>query len=62
VAKAAGVPTVILSHLGPGDPRSIDNARWEALARAGAAKADYRGTIVAPPDLARFDLNGRRIG
>ena len=62
VAKAAGVPTVILSHLGPGDPRSIDNAQWEALARAGAAKAGYRGTIVAPPDLARFDLHGRRIG
>ncbi len=61
VARAAGVGTVIVCHLAPGDPHTISNAQWEQLALAGASKAGYRGKIVIGRDLFRFDLKGREL-
>ncbi len=61
VAKAAAVKTVIVSHIGPGDPRLVSNAIWEQLAAGGARKAGYTGDIVIGQDLARFDLGGRAL-
>lgn len=61
VAKAAGVKTVIVSHLGPANPFLVSNAQWEQFALRGARKVNYRGQIVIGQDLTRYTLDGRRI-
>ncbi len=62
IAQQAGVKTLIVSHLGPADPRVVSDARWKELAVAGAAKSGYSGQIFIGKENARFDLKGRPIG
>jgi ribonuclease BN (tRNA processing enzyme) len=58
VAKQANVKTVIVSHLGPGNPQLVSNDAWLQMALAGAHKVGYAGDIIIGQDLARFDLSG----
>jgi ribonuclease BN (tRNA processing enzyme) len=46
VATAAGVKTLVLSHLGPPDPQLVTDAMW----RAGA-QATFTGEVVVGSDL-----------
>ena len=46
VATAAGVKTLVLSHLGPPDPELVTDAMW----RAGA-QATFAGEVVVGRDL-----------
>jgi ribonuclease BN (tRNA processing enzyme) len=62
IAHQAQVKTLIVSHLGPADPRLVTDARWKELALAGAAKSGYAGQLVIGQENMRFDLKGRRIG
>ena len=61
IAEQAGVKTLIVSHLGPADPRMVSDARWKELALAGAAKSGYGGQIFIGKENMRFDLKGQRI-
>jgi ribonuclease BN (tRNA processing enzyme) len=61
IAQQAQVKTLIVSHLGPADPRLVSNARWKELALAGAAKSGYKGQLVIGKENMRFDLKGRLI-
>jgi ribonuclease BN (tRNA processing enzyme) len=51
VAAAAGVRTLVLSHLVPGDPRAVPDSRWLA-----AARSNYGGRVVVGHDLAEVRL------
>ena len=50
IARQAGVGTLVLSHLVPGDSE-IAEAEWEARARA-----DFDGTVICGVDLDQFSL------
>jgi ribonuclease BN (tRNA processing enzyme) len=61
IAQQAGVKTLIVSHLGPADPRMVSDARWKELALAGAAKSGFTGRVFIGKENMRFDLKGRPI-
>ena len=46
MATAAGVKTLVLSHLAPADPELVTDAMW----RAGA-QATFAGEVVVGTDL-----------
>ncbi len=48
VARAAGVPTLVLTHY---VPAAVPTNTYLAKAQAAAAAIGYQGTIVAPTDL-----------
>jgi ribonuclease BN (tRNA processing enzyme) len=62
IAQQANVKTLIVSHLGPADPRMVSDARWKELALAGAAESGFSGQVFIGKERMRFDLKGRQIG
>ena len=57
VAARAGVKTLVLSHLVPGEGAHTPE-QWEALAREGAP--EFEGEIVCGVDLDEFALGSAR--
>jgi ribonuclease BN (tRNA processing enzyme) len=49
IAAAAGVQTLVLNHLAPGDPNLVPDATWLRKAQTG-----YSGTVVVGHDLQRI--------
>jgi ribonuclease BN (tRNA processing enzyme) len=56
VAQAAGVPRVIVTHLGPAG--LVTTQQWQSAANAGAKRVGYSGTIAIAESLAVYDLGG----
>ncbi|WP_227998965.1 MBL fold metallo-hydrolase [Nocardia australiensis] len=56
VASAAGAKHVVLSHIGPGDPREVDDDQWER-----GVRSTFTGPITVGHDLVQIAV-GRRSG
>ncbi|WP_430336131.1 MBL fold metallo-hydrolase [Rhodococcus sp. ACT016] len=54
VATAAGAKKVVLSHIGPGDPRTISDDQW-----AQRVATTYSGPIVVGNDLTQMGVGSR---
>lgn len=54
IAAAAGVPTLVLNHLSPGNPALVPDTTWSRKAATG-----YAGTVVVGHDLQRVSLTRR---
>jgi ribonuclease BN (tRNA processing enzyme) len=57
IAARAGVGTLVLSHLVPGEGNHAPE-KWEALVRASAP--EFRGEIVCGVDLDEFEISASR--
>ncbi|AII07111.1 MBL fold metallo-hydrolase [Rhodococcus opacus] len=55
VATDAGVRQVVLSHIGPGDPRQVTDDQWER-----GVKSTFAGTVTVGHDLVRIGVGQRR--
>ncbi|NHU48696.1 MBL fold metallo-hydrolase [Rhodococcus sp. A14] len=55
VATDADVRQVVLSHIGPGDPRQVTDDQWER-----GVKATFAGTVTVGHDLVRIGVGQRR--
>ncbi|MCD7052839.1 MBL fold metallo-hydrolase [Rhodococcus sp. BH2-1] len=55
IAATAGVRSVVLSHLAPGDARAVTDASWEKRVRSR-----FRGNIVTGNDLTRMGVGRPR--
>ncbi|MEU6146588.1 MBL fold metallo-hydrolase [Streptomyces sp. NPDC047081] len=56
IAAAAGVGTLVATHLGPGDPATVPDATWRRLLRDSASSAGYGGRMVLGTDLLRLPV------
>lgn len=57
VAREAGARHVVLSHIGPGDPREVRDSTW----RQGV-RSSFRGDITVGHDLQQVNLRRPRKG
>ncbi|WP_009477070.1 MBL fold metallo-hydrolase [Rhodococcus sp. JVH1] len=55
VATDADVRQVVLSHIGPGDPRQVTDDQWER-----GVKSTFAGTVTVGHDLVRIGVGQRR--
>lgn len=55
VAEAAGVSTLALNHLVPGDPAEVTDGEWRRRAQRG-----FSGKVVVGRDLMVLPVNRRR--
>jgi len=55
VATDANARHVVLSHIGPGDPRQVSDDRWET-----GVRSTYRGTVTVGHDLIQMGVGQRR--
>lgn len=55
VAAAAGARHLVLSHIGPGDPRLVTDDQWRRRVRR-----TYRGRLTVGHDLVQMAVGGRR--
>lgn len=55
VATEAGVRQVVLSHIGPGDPRQVTDDQWER-----GVKSTFAGAVTVGHDLVRIGVGQRR--
>lgn len=55
VAAEAGVRQVVLSHIGPGDPRQVTDDQW-----AGGVASTFSGTVTVGHDLVQVGVGQRR--
>jgi ribonuclease BN (tRNA processing enzyme) len=56
IAAEAGVPTLVLNHLSPGEPSLVSDEVWLQKARTG-----YTGDVLVGHDLQRIPLTGRPV-
>ncbi|MGI5455957.1 MBL fold metallo-hydrolase [Streptomyces sp. CA-249302] len=59
IAAAAGVGTLVATHLGPGDPATVPDATWRRLLRDSARSAGYGGRMILGSDLLRLPVKHR---
>ncbi len=55
VAAEAGVRQVVLSHIGPGDPRQVTDDQWTS-----GVSSTYSGTVTVGHDLVQVGVGQRR--
>ncbi|QHE66865.1 MBL fold metallo-hydrolase [Rhodococcus sp. WAY2] len=55
VATEAGVRQVVLSHIGPGDPRQVTDDQWTS-----GVSSTYSGTVTVGHDLVQVGVGQRR--
>lgn len=52
VAQAAGVKTLVLTHIAPADPKIVPDDSWQRRAQQG-----FTGRVVVGHDLERVSLS-----
>ncbi|MER5428422.1 MBL fold metallo-hydrolase [Streptomyces sp. NPDC002588] len=59
IAAEADARTLVATHLGPGDPAAVSDARWRRLLRESARHHGYGGRTLLGTDLMHVPVPGR---